>query len=56
MPEPQTQRDALKNLFAFPEEGRCKKPFEKLPEKAPLSSVPRIRDCLGWIKVHGQEL
>ena len=55
-PDPRTKDDAIINLFAFSQEGRKEKPSEALSDRIAISSMPRLRECFGWIKVSGREL
>ncbi|KAJ9129840.1 hypothetical protein NKR23_g12445 [Pleurostoma richardsiae] len=55
-PEPKTHRDAVANLRAFSDEGRRKRTFQHLPNAVSYTSVPRLRECFGWVKVSGREL
>lgn len=55
-PDPTTWKDAVANLHAFSEEGRHERRFRSLPNAVPYSSIPRQRECFGWIKVSGREL
>ncbi|EGY23784.1 uncharacterized protein VDAG_05222 [Verticillium dahliae VdLs.17] len=55
-PQPNTRMDAVRNLHAFSHEGFREQRFKNLPNAIPHTSVPRLRKCLGWMKVPGAEL
>ncbi|KAK7414171.1 hypothetical protein QQX98_006957 [Neonectria punicea] len=45
---PQTQDEALDNLFAFSDEGRLAQSDPGSAETVPIVSMPRTRECFGW--------
>lgn len=54
---PRTKHDAVANLGAFSTQGRvgCTQATQD-PTLVPISSLPRMRQCYGWMTVHGQAL
>ena len=47
-PNPQTRKDAMRNLQAFSDEGRQRARFAKFPRRKVCEEVPRFRQCFGW--------
>lgn len=54
--KPQTQDDALNNLFAFSDEGRLAQSDTGSAETVPIVSMPRTRKCFGWLRLSGDML
>ncbi|KAI1780364.1 hypothetical protein F4818DRAFT_395467 [Hypoxylon cercidicola] len=53
-PEPKTRRDALENTLNFSQERRQNGSSKTGLEPMPISSIPRLRQCYGWVKINGQ--
>lgn len=54
---PWTRDEALRNLFAFSDEKRLKNKLrEDTSGKTRVTSMPRTRQCYGWVKIRGQDL
>ncbi|KAB5536038.1 hypothetical protein GE09DRAFT_971703 [Coniochaeta sp. 2T2.1] len=50
-PDPKTREDARDNLAGFAQENRLNPPSPELQEQmVPLTSIPPIRKCYGWLK------
>ncbi|KAL6693075.1 hypothetical protein J3F84DRAFT_396543 [Trichoderma pleuroticola] len=56
--EPKTWRDAVRNLYAFSDEGCLTPEFRDAANSISItaSSFPRIRECFGWLTISGAEL
>lgn len=55
-PNPRTFSDAVRNLHAFSDEGRQQKLFRDAPNAINHTSTSRMRKCLGWTMVKGDDL
>ncbi|KAI0173377.1 hypothetical protein GGR52DRAFT_542896 [Hypoxylon sp. FL1284] len=51
-PNPKTKLDALKNTFMFSQEGRQAGLSNVDFEPMVISSMPRMRQCYGWVKIN----
>ncbi|UKZ78873.1 hypothetical protein TrVFT333_006619 [Trichoderma virens FT-333] len=56
--EPRTWRDAARNLHAFSTEGSREPRFRHAPDSITVSSssLPRFRECFGWMSISGADL
>lgn len=55
-PNPRTFPDAVRNLYAFSDEGRRQKRFRDVPGAINHTNTPRMRKCFGWTTVRGEDL
>lgn len=53
---PKTFGDAWNNLYAFSEQGRRQQRYRDEPGAEKLISMPRFRECHGWLSISGKEL
>ncbi|KAL6802794.1 hypothetical protein GGI42DRAFT_325184 [Trichoderma sp. SZMC 28013] len=56
--EPKSWKDAARNLHAFSTEGSREPRYRDAPDSIPvtISSLPRFRECFGWMSISGAEL
>ncbi|KND88040.1 hypothetical protein TOPH_07334 [Tolypocladium ophioglossoides CBS 100239] len=50
---PQTQQEALDNLYAFSDEVRLRQSSPESSRTVSITSIPRIRKCYGWLRLSG---
>lgn len=55
-PHPGTHQEAESNLFAFLEEVRGQNEAARCSDLLPVTGVPRMRRCYGWMQFTGEEL
>ena len=53
---PQTQNEALNNLYAFSDEGRLAQCYPDNSKTVSIMSMPRTKKCLGWLRLSGDML
>jgi len=55
-PRPEGQEMAEANLFAFANETRQQNAPSEASDRLPITAVPRLRQCHGWMQFTGEEL
>ncbi len=54
-PDSKTRQEAETNLFAFSNEARQQNATLDSSEMLPVTEIPRMRQCYGWMQFSGQE-
>lgn len=55
-PEPKTFHDAVRNIYAFSDEGRRRQWFRDTPGAIEYTNAPRMRKYFGWTTISGEKL